>query len=70
MTVARRPLAGPRIQREREALGLTREGLAHYADVSLRAVQRIEQGECVPQRSTLAAIDRALTDYADRPAAA
>ncbi len=51
---------GEQIQIRREALGLSREGLAAIADVSYATIIRVEGDAGVPQRSTLAAIQRAL----------
>jgi predicted transcriptional regulator len=48
------------IRDARERLGLSREGLAFKAGVSLRSIERIESGETEPRRSTLAVIESAL----------
>lgn len=50
------------IQERREALGLSREGLAYKAGLALRTVERIERGEAEPRRATVAVIERAFDD--------
>lgn len=53
---------GQLIRRERERQGLSREGLAFKAGVSLRAIERIEAKEnpTFPRRATLRVIVDAL----------
>jgi len=53
-------VTGTEIMERREALGLSREGLAYKAGIALRTVERIEAGEAKPQRSTLTVIRLAL----------
>lgn len=54
------------VQAAREAQGLSREGLAFKAGVSLKTVERIESGQAVPRRATLAMVALALgVDPAD-----
>lgn len=53
-------MTGTEIMERREALGLSREGLAYKAGIALRTVERIEAGEAKPQRSTLTVIRLAL----------
>ncbi len=48
------------ITRRREALGLSREGLAYKAGVALRTIERIEAGESEPRRATLTVMKQAL----------
>ena len=57
---------GSRIRDERERQGLSREGLAFKAGVSLRSIERIEGGDTVPRRATLSVLLDALgLDRAD-----
>ena len=49
------PLARTRIEK-----GVTKEGLADRAGLSLRAIERIESGENYPRRSTQTVIAMAL----------
>jgi predicted transcriptional regulator len=58
------------IQQRREGLGLSREGLADRAQVTLRTIERIEAGEVTPQRSTLRVIDLALEAAAEEASTA
>lgn len=44
----------------REAQGVSRYGLADKTGLSLRAIERIENGEVTPQRSTITLIALAL----------
>lgn len=44
----------------RDSQGLSREGLAFKADVSLKTIERIESGQVTPRRATLNGIARAL----------
>ena len=60
---------GEEIQREREALGLSRIGLAYKAGVDLGTVRRIEQGEVTPRPATLTVIRMALAAEAEEVAA-
>jgi predicted transcriptional regulator len=53
------------IRDAREKLGLSREGLAFKAGVSLRSIERIESGETEPRRATLAVIETALKQAQD-----
>lgn len=48
------------IREAREQQGLSREALAGKADVSLRTIVRLEEGEAVPRRATLKVITLAL----------
>ena len=49
-----------RIRDARKAVGLSPEGLAFKAGVSLKTVERIETGAAVPRRATLRVIVDAL----------
>jgi XRE family transcriptional regulator, regulator of sulfur utilization len=50
----------------REGLGLSREGLADRAGVSLRTIERIEGNKTTPRRATLKVLADALgVDPAD-----
>lgn len=60
MTSARDISIGKRIQARREALGLSREGLAYKAGIAHKTVERIEAGQSIPRRATLAVIEQAL----------
>lgn len=51
---------GKVIKERRTALGLSREGLAYKAGVSLKTIERIEREESVPLRSTQSVIDAVL----------
>lgn len=51
---------GIEIKERREAVGLSREGLAYKASVSLKTLERIERGEVQPRRATATVIDAAL----------
>lgn len=53
-------LSGAEIKQSREAIGLSRIGLAYKAEVDLRTIERIEEGKVEPRRSTLAVIESAL----------
>jgi len=54
-------LNGGEIKQKREALGLSREGLAYKAQLSVRTVERIERGHTPrPNQTTLARIKSAL----------
>lgn len=44
----------------REAIGLSRIGLAYKAGVALTTIERIERGDVEPRRATLAVIEQAL----------
>ena len=55
---------GKRIRRDREAAGLSREGLADRAKLSYKTVERIEAGASNPRRSTLHLIEVALKEAA------
>lgn len=57
-------LPGARIRQTREALGLSRIGLAYKAGVDLRTIERIEADAVVPRRATLAVIEQALAQEA------
>lgn len=53
---------GEKIQAAREAMGLSRIGLAYKAGVDLRTIARIEGGEVrFPHRATLKAIFSVLS---------
>lgn len=60
MTPARDIPTGERIREQREALGLSREGLAYKSGVAFKTIERIELGENEPRRATLAMIEQAL----------
>lgn len=49
-----------RIKAMREAIGLSRIGLAYKAGVALTTIERIERGDVEPRRATLAVIEQAL----------
>ncbi len=49
-----------RIRNERKAQGLSPEGLAFKAGVSLKTVERLETGAAIPRRATLRVIVAAL----------
>ena len=51
---------GKLIRERREAISLSREGLAYKARVSLKTIERIERGEVLPRRATAYVIDAAL----------
>jgi DNA-binding XRE family transcriptional regulator len=53
-------LLGKRIQRLREAMGLSQEGLARRAGVGRLMVARLEKGKLSPRHETLAALSMAL----------
>ena len=57
------------IKAKREDLGLSPEGLADRAQLSLRTVERIEAGDVTPHRSTLRVIELALNAFAAEQAA-
>lgn len=59
-----------KLQRDREAKDLSREGLAFLAGVSLRTIERIEAGDSTPRRATLAVIQKAIEDHEPTEAAA
>lgn len=52
------------IKTRREALDLSREGLAYLAGLSVRTIERIESGETEPRRATLTVIRMALDSHA------
>ena len=54
-------LVASTIRERRIALGLSREALAKHADVSVRSIKRVEDGEEV-RDTTLASIERAIRD--------
>lgn len=51
---------GQQVKQARDALGLSAEGLAFKAGVSIRTVTRLEADEVVPRRATLRVITDAL----------
>lgn len=51
---------GIQIRQRREALGLSREGLAYKAGVSHKTLERLEAGMVTPRRATLSVIEGAL----------
>lgn len=51
---------GDNIRRERMAKGISQQGLAEFADLNIRNIQRIEAGEIDVLFSTLARIRKAL----------
>jgi transcriptional regulator with XRE-family HTH domain len=55
-----RPEPPTLVREARERLGLSREGLAFKAGVSLKTIERIERGEGMPHRSTRQVIARVL----------
>jgi transcriptional regulator with XRE-family HTH domain len=48
------------VRRVREDRGLSREGLADKAGVSMRTLERIELGQTVPRRATIKVLADAL----------
>jgi ribosome-binding protein aMBF1 (putative translation factor) len=52
------------IRSRREAVGLSREGLAYKAGISLKTLERLEAGKNIPRRATLAVIETALAEEA------
>jgi transcriptional regulator with XRE-family HTH domain len=48
------------VRRVREELGISREGLADKAGVSVRTLERIEAGQTVPRRATIKVLADAL----------
>lgn len=52
------------IRESREAVGLSRIGLAYKAGVDLRTIERIEAGDVQPRRATLAVIEAVLAEEA------
>jgi predicted transcriptional regulator len=62
MTTASDKPIGDRIREEREALGLSKEGLAYLAGVSHKTIERIEAGKSIPRRATLTVIEAALAE--------
>lgn len=59
---------GDEIRARREAIKLSREGLAYKSGVALKTIERIERGENEPRRATLSVIQDAL-HAAERKAA-
>lgn len=53
---------GKAIKQRREAVGLSREGLAYKSRVSVKTIERIEREEVEPRRATAAVIDFALIE--------
>jgi transcriptional regulator with XRE-family HTH domain len=64
MTPATETHIGTQIREKREALNLSREGLAYRAGVAHKTIERIEAGKSQPRRATLAMIEAALEDAA------
>lgn len=60
MTNATPKQIGKDLRERREALGLSREGLAYKAGVSHKTLERIEAGMVMPRRATLTVIEQAL----------
>lgn len=59
------PDLGTRIRERRDAIGLSREGLAFKAGVSFKTIERIESGKVQrPRRATLRVIDDVLATEA------
>jgi transcriptional regulator with XRE-family HTH domain len=59
-------MTGEEIKKIRTELGLSREGLAYKANISVRTVERIELGHTTePNRATLAVIENALAAEID-----
>lgn len=50
----------PSLRDRREAVGLSREGLAYKAGLSVKTIERIEAGKSEPRRATLTVIETAL----------
>jgi transcriptional regulator with XRE-family HTH domain len=48
------------VRRVREDRGLSREGLADKAGVSMRTLERIELGQTIPRRATIKVLADAL----------
>lgn len=53
---------GQRIREQREALSLSREGLAFKAGISFKTLERIETGKQEPRRATLQVLEKALAE--------
>ena len=60
---------GVLLRRERLAAGLTQEGLAERAGLSVRGIQDLERGASWPQRDTLRGLATALALPEERGAA-
>lgn len=70
MTTANKQEIGQAIRERREALGLSREGLAYKAGIAHKTVERIEAGLVRPRRATLTVIEQALEQHAQEQLAA
>lgn len=57
------------LRERREALGLSREGLAYKAGISYKTIERIEAGVSMPRRATLAVITQAFDETEEELAA-
>jgi predicted transcriptional regulator len=60
--------SGAELRKSREAVGLSRIGLAYKAEVDLRTIERIEADEVTPRRSTLVVIEGALQRETEKAA--
>jgi predicted transcriptional regulator len=69
MTPVDQQTLGEEIRQRREALKLSREGLAYKAGVAHKTIERIEAGLVTPRRATLAMIEMALAAEQERMAA-
>lgn len=61
---------GTSIRETREAIGLSRLGLAYKAGVDPRTIERIEAGQVRPRRATLTVIEGVLAGETEEAAAA
>lgn len=53
---------GDALRARREALGLSREGLAYKSGVALKTIERLERCEGHPRRATIAVIESVLVE--------
>lgn len=53
---------GAEIRQRREAIELSREGLAYKSGVALKTIERIERGDVMPRRATATVIEAALVE--------
>lgn len=61
-------LSGAELRKSREAIGLSRIGLAYLAGVDLRTVERIEGEKVEPRRATLVVLEGALVREKEKAA--
>ena len=52
---------GRKLRRERKALGMTVEDLAHEARISVITLYRLERGKNAPMRKTLEDIEKVIS---------